>query len=125
MMLQREADDFIEKVINLVSVFLGFTPLALNVLTQPAKTDKVGMAARTPVNFLLMTAGQVTVQAGQRTGLVVTAITFISPSIPRPLRRDERNPIMMSKALWVSDHVIVIVVEDPIVYDATIDARLT
>lgn len=122
MMLQREADDFIEKVINLVFVILGFTSLALNVLTQPAKTDKVGMAARTPVNFLLMMAGQVTVQAGQRTGLGATTITFISPSVPRPLCRDERNPITMSKDLWVGNHVIVIVVEDTVVYDATIDA---
>jgi hypothetical protein len=130
-LLQRETSDPREEAVH--SVFDGpefrhATTLALNVLAQATKRDKVGIAAtkRTPVNSLLMArASQMTVQIDQPPELGVTKNTFIGLSVPRLLCREKLNIATLSssnEARWVGNHVRAIIFANPVVNEAAIDA---
>lgn len=103
------------------------TALALDMLAQPAKRSKVGIAAieRAPVNLLLMArASQVTIQIKQPSELGVTKNAFIGPPIPRLLRRNKLNVATFARSKetrWVGNHVGAIIVANPIVNEAAID----
>lgn len=129
--LHRDAGDSTKEIVHGVlddPELRHTTTLALNVLTQPTKRDKVGLAGvkRAPINFLLMArASQVTVQVYQRPELGVTKNTFKGPPVPSLLCREKLNVATFARsdeARWVGHHMRVIVGANPVVNGASVDA---